>query len=365
MHRKKRSANLNPLIEDGKPLLSVVVATYDRHEVLADALNSLLAQDVPDGFIEVIVVDNSPDQEAAARFGARYADETRIDYRLEPRPGLSNARNVGTSLARADIVAFVDDDAIAAPDWARQIVAAFKTDREDIAIVGGRILPRWVQPKPRWLPESLLGYLSVIDWGGDLRPLKSNEWLAGCNIAFDKKALVEAGGFSAALGRVGSVYTLLSNEETDAMERIKASGKTALYSPDALVEHVIDPERLTRQWFRRRAAWQAVSDFIKDSKAASKYAPIAAERLFQDVPSQEDVPGFVFFAETDDPVEFGRQVDISYDLVTTLLSGGEEIDSSGRLLLPGPLKQKIKATVRRLAPHGSRLKRITQSINRS
>ena len=107
------------------PRLTVAVCTYDRHDVLPDALASLLAQDCVPGFLEIIVIDNSPDQKAAARVAARYGDEPRIRYLLEPTPGLSNARNVGTAQAKAALVAFVDDDAIVAPNWAREIVLAF------------------------------------------------------------------------------------------------------------------------------------------------------------------------------------------------------------------------------------------------
>jgi glucosyl-dolichyl phosphate glucuronosyltransferase len=85
----------------------------------------------------------------------------------------------------------------------------------------------------------------------------------GCNIAFDKTTLMAAGGFSR------------SNDELEVMERIRATGRISIYEPAATVEHVIDPARLTREWFRRRAAWQAVSDFIQDPKRAAASAPIS------------------------------------------------------------------------------------------
>jgi hypothetical protein len=68
------------------------------------------------------------------------------------------------------------------------------------------------------------------------------------------------------LGRIGSDFSLLSNDESEVTERIRAMGRISMYAPAATVEHVIDPARLTREWFRRRPAWQAVSDFIQDPK---------------------------------------------------------------------------------------------------
>jgi glycosyltransferase involved in cell wall biosynthesis len=127
-----------------EPTLSVVVCTYDRYALLPDAIHSLLRQQLDAGSLEIIVVDNSPNQENADRFRRGFANETTVTYLLEPTPGLSHARNVGVAHARADLVAFMDDDAVAAPDWAFHILRAFETFAGSAGVVGGRVLPRWV-----------------------------------------------------------------------------------------------------------------------------------------------------------------------------------------------------------------------------
>lgn len=175
--------------------------------------NSLFRQDLQPGLLEIIVVDNSPDQNAAARFAQRYATAP-LRYLREPIQGLSNARNIGAASARAAIVAYIDDDAIAAPQWARNILAGFDSFSLDrVGIVGGRVLPLWIAPKPDWLDNSLLKYLSIVDWGGELREVSSENYQVGCNIAYNRRALLQVGGFSTALGRNGSGAVLLSNEE--------------------------------------------------------------------------------------------------------------------------------------------------------
>src|SRR5262249_20857683 len=156
------------------------------------------------GSLEVIVVDNSPDQENAAGFRARFAHKPGVSYLLERTPGLSHARNVGTAHARAGLVAFMDDDAIATPGCAAHILQAFETFAGSAGAVGGRVLPHWVSPRPPWLGDHLLGYLSILDWGPQMRPLRPHEWLVGCNIAFDKQVLSSLGGFSRTLGRIGA-----------------------------------------------------------------------------------------------------------------------------------------------------------------
>jgi glucosyl-dolichyl phosphate glucuronosyltransferase len=276
-----------------------------------------------------------------------------------PTPGLSNARNVGTRHARADLVAFIDDDAIAAPNWAQEIVRVFDVYPGRAGVVGGRVVPRWVTPQPAWLSDWLLRYLSIIDWGGEVRELNSTEWLAGCNIAFDKAALMAAGGFSRALGRIGSDLSLLSGEEVEAMERINGAGRISIYAPAATVEHVIDPARLTREWFRRRAAWQAVSEFIKDPERAALYAPVAGEHLRSVHQSARRVP-LGFFAATEDANEFKQDVGLTYDLVITTLNGGVNLDA-GRI----PLSVQLMGRVRAMLQTRPLLRRLAHRVRRA
>ena len=343
---------------DRAPRLSVAVCTYNRYDVLPDAIDSLLKQDCEPGFLDIIVIDNSPDQVAAGTFSKRYGSEPRIRYILEPVPGLSNARNLAASLARADLIAFIDDDAIAAPDWAARIVQAFETAGKRAAVVGGRVLPRWVSLRPTWLNDDLLKYLTIVDWGGRCRELPAHQWLAGCNVAFDKKALAAVGGFSPALGRVGSGLSLLSNDETDVMHKIRATGRVLLYCPDALVEHVIDPARLTHNWFRRRAAWQAVSEFIKDPERTSAYAPAAAEHMRLLLRNGRRKNPMGFFGRVEDPNEFKHDVALIYDLMVATLAGGAEVDPASGLGTVAGLKVRGIGTMRLAAQKSPRFRRM-------
>src|SRR5947209_16321032 len=110
--------------ERGEIALSAIICTYNRYDLLPETIDSLVEQDVPAGLLEIIVVDNSPDQAGAARFGQRYAALPNLTYLVEPKPGLSNARNVGTAAALGGIVAFIDDDARAPPSLAKELPPA-------------------------------------------------------------------------------------------------------------------------------------------------------------------------------------------------------------------------------------------------
>jgi glucosyl-dolichyl phosphate glucuronosyltransferase len=304
--------------ERGEIALSAIICTYNRYGLLPEAIDSLVKQDIPAGLLEIIVVDNSPDQAGAARFGQRYAGLSNLTYLVEPKPGLSNARNIGTAVAFGRIVAFIDDDARACQSWAKELLSAHAAFDGRAGIVGGPIVPRWTDEKPAWLGKPLLGYLSLIDLGHELRELSAGEWLAGCNISFDRGSLIAAGGFSTRLGRTGSGSTLLSNEEMEVSERVRAMGKLAIFAPKAVVEHVIQPERLTQSWFRRRAAWQAVSDLLSEPELAPELAEIALRRL------SRRSHGSQLFGALRSAAVLKRDMDLAYSLVIVALCGGVE-----------------------------------------
>src|SRR5260370_21660369 len=94
--------------ERGEIALSAIICTYNRYDLLPEAIDSLVEQDVPAGLLEIIVVDNSPDQAGAARFGQRYAGLSQLTYPVQSKPGLSNARNIGTAAALGRIVSLLD-----------------------------------------------------------------------------------------------------------------------------------------------------------------------------------------------------------------------------------------------------------------
>jgi GT2 family glycosyltransferase len=238
------------------PRIAAVVCTYRRPALLPLALASLEAQTLRDA--EVLVVDNDP----AASARELLAGFPRARYVHEPSPGHSAARNAGMAAARSRLVAFIDDDAQAAPDFLERTLRAFEEVTPRPACVGGRVEPLWGGPRPSWLGDELLGYLSVVDWSGAPGFLGERRWLVGTNLSVDVAALARVGGFSTRLGRRGA--SLRSNDEIELQRRVRAAGLPIYYDPSIVVRHHVDAERLTRRWLWRRAFWQGISDAIAD-----------------------------------------------------------------------------------------------------
>ena len=171
----------------------------------------------------------------------------------ESGPGLSVARNAVLALAGdQDIIAYLDDDALPASGWLRNLAARWEDAAPDLACIGGAIEPQWVAPPPEWMSERVHVVFSLLDRGPGIRPLEpgvEDAW--GANVSFRAGPLRQAGGFDPALGPVGGIPFFA--DETEAQRRLAAAGYRGVYAGDVRVRHRVGPERLRlREVLRRR-----------------------------------------------------------------------------------------------------------------
>jgi glucosyl-dolichyl phosphate glucuronosyltransferase len=225
--------------------ISVVVSTYNRADRLPAALDAVLDQDTAIPY-EVIVVDNNSTDGTAAVL-ASYSERFRGRLRsaFEPRQGLSYGRNAGILLSRSPIVAFSDDDVRVAPNWIAQLCRAFD-EHADIAYVGGRVLPEWLEPPPRWLTTAHWSPLALQDYGDE--PLRSGReravCLVGANLAFRRRVFDRVGLFTPSLGRVKD--GIGSTEDHEMQLRVWGSGMHGLYAPSVVAVADVTPDRLRK-----------------------------------------------------------------------------------------------------------------------
>ena len=173
---------------------------------------------------------------------------------VEPRPGLSHARNRAVAWAEengAEILAFVDDDAIAEPGWYEALARRWDEADSGVACIGGPIRPRFAAEPPSWYSDAIKHVLTLVDRGPRARDLDPDlEAVYGANISFRVGPLREAGGFDPALGHSGK--RVFFGEEDEAQRALVRLGYRIRYVPDAAVWHVIPATRLTRRSFVRR-----------------------------------------------------------------------------------------------------------------
>jgi len=310
------------------PRVTATICTYNRYDTLPGAIASLANQSLSGEDFEILVIDNSPDHDRSRTVSECYRQIPNLRWTIEKTPGLSNARNVALDLARSQLIAFMDDDAIAAPNWLETLIAVFAEFGDAARVVGGRVVPLWGAPRPAWLPDKLLGFVSVVDWGGTARFASTREWVAGTNIAFRVDVLKAVGGFPVHLGRKRGGQALLSNDETEVIGKIAAKGGRLIYAPDATVEHLVPAERLTQSWFRRRAVWQAVSDYLLDPERAYENAPDywrGVTQFFARLPPKYRTPRGLYVDQRE-PDMFDMQMSALYNFTTALLSGFNGFD---------------------------------------
>ncbi len=244
-----------------EPRVTVCLCTHNRPAYARDCLAGLRKQTVDQARFAVLVVDSGSTAAAHSQLAGIVAGYPNARMITLAQSGISLARNAGARDAGDGYIAYIDDDAIPAPDWIERIIAAIQQAPRPPAVLGGRILPLWEAPLPGWWPASLRGVLSIIETEGcgeyrtaDL-PAKLEPY--GANIVMQVSALLAAGGFGTTIGRHGDV--LLSDEEVQLAWRLQDAGHPARYDSRIVVYHCIQPLRLTPAWLLSRLYWQGVS----------------------------------------------------------------------------------------------------------
>jgi glycosyltransferase involved in cell wall biosynthesis len=243
--------------------LTVCICTRDRPGYVSDCLDGLRRQTVADDLFTVIVVDSDSAPAAAAELAELAAAHAARLIRLD-EPGVSLARNTGAWAARTPFIAYIDDDAIPAPDWVETILNAIIQPGRPPALIGGRILPQWEAPLPPWWPASLRGVLSIIEHegSGEYRTPAVPATLEpyGANIVVHVLSLLAAGGFGGSAGRFG--HSLLSDEEVQLAWMLQDAGYSVRYDSRIVVYHQIQSRRLEPEWLLARLYWQGVSTVL-------------------------------------------------------------------------------------------------------
>ena len=222
---------------------SVVIAahTMQRSEDLARAVASALGQQ-PRPHEVLVVVDNNPDMYEWVR--RQFPDVVAVQHN-GPR-GASATRNSGARVAGGSVLAFLDDDAVARPNWLQNLTAPLA--RPDIAGVGGHVEPVWLGRVPKWMPEEFLwvvgaSYRGMPRAAGPIR----NVWSE--NMAVSRADFWRVGGFREGFGKTG--LEARGGEDTEFCIRLTTAmeGRSWWYEPSARVGHSVPPGRGTFRFF--------------------------------------------------------------------------------------------------------------------
>jgi len=298
-----QSARLIEATQQTEQTVSVIICCYtmERLNDIHEAMNSVLDQTLKPCEI-ILSVDHNKELYQTLKLNI----EPRT-LNLEPQiktvlntgvEGLAETRNVGIRAASGDIVAFIDDDAVAEPDWLENLVKPFRLSQltqGTVVAVGGQAIPLWLSgSRPSWFPEELDWIVGCTYKGLPLKTLnleprtqnlelgtenlepgtlnlelRTIRNVPGCNMAFRREVLEQVGLWKSEIGAVGQ--NLKGGEEAELCLRIRHTmlNTFILYEPKAVIRHKVPPSRASLKWIFKNSLDQGICK-AKVEKLSSK-----------------------------------------------------------------------------------------------
>lgn len=227
--------------------ISVVISTYtkDRLSYVLECINSLKKQSLQPKEV-ILVLD--PDQDLIEFYKPLIPSEVRVI--VSKGFGLSNARNTGVKNSEGEIIAFIDDDAIAHENWLENLAKNYEDP--SVVGVGGFVKPVWESKRPIWFPKEL-DWIVGCSYNGLPRSKTFVRNPIGCNMSFRKAVFDKIGYFSCDIGRNGT--KLISGEETEFSLRVlKNFGDfRIIYDSAVIVCHKVPRDRTNLKYLMKRA----------------------------------------------------------------------------------------------------------------
>ena len=252
--------------------IAVIICAYteERWNDLVDAVESVQRQSLlPDDI--VIVIDHNPS--LLVRVQDRFKGLIIVEN--ANTQGLSNARNTGIAATKADLLAFLDDDAVAHEDWLKKLYEAVM--RPNVVGVGGYVVPHWMDTELRWLPQEFYWVVGCTHRGVPMEIAEIRNPV-GASMLIRRKVFDTVGLFNSDMGRVGTLPVGCEETELCIRARQHMAGAKILYVPDAVVEHKVPAKRANWQYFMSRCYSEGLSKAAVSSLVGSKDG-LSAERV--------------------------------------------------------------------------------------
>ena len=235
--------------------ISVIICTFNRCASLRQTLETCCTLKIPTGVTwELLVVDNNS-TDHTKDVCQKFTGKLPLRYVFEARQGKSFALNQSISAAQGELLLFTDDDVDLDKAWLAATVEAARRYPE-AGFFGGKVIPKWNSPPPRWLAEHSARMLSGVtvhyDQGPRERFLTSDsEVFMGANLSIRRNIFNNGYHFREDLGPNG--HDQVRGEESKLLTQLLHDGCTGAYVPEAIVYHRNPRNRMTeryvREWF--------------------------------------------------------------------------------------------------------------------
>ncbi|MDO8715192.1 MAG: glycosyltransferase family 2 protein [Dehalococcoidales bacterium] len=258
------------------PKVSVVICAYtlDRLKDVREAVASALIQTLPPHQV-IVSVDHN--RELLERLKTELPASVAL-VSNDSIKGLSETRNAGIRTSTGDIIAFMDDDAVAEKDWLEKLSRHFQNGA--VAAVGGKIIPQWMDgTRPAWFPEEL-DWIIGCTYAG--LPLRGNlvRNLIGCNMAFRAGVFNSVGLFNTAVGRTSKTQGIGEDSELCLRLTRLVPGALIIYEPESVVHHKVPPWRVNPGYLFRRSYDEGYHKNTVQRLSSGSSVPLSTENRY-------------------------------------------------------------------------------------
>jgi len=290
--------------------VSVVICAYDdgRWSQLRATVRSVEQQSYPPAET-ILVIDHNP----ALLKRARRELPGAVVVENSGSRGLRGARNTGITASCGELVAFLDDDAFACPEWLVRLVEPYADPA--VAGVGGSVAPLWEQTRPSWFPSEF-DWVVGCSYCGMPNTAQEVRNLLGCNMSFRRDLLDRLGGFQLGYGCDDTERCTLGGcDETELCIRLRQRwpSRKLVYVPDAKVHHYVPVDRVRVRYFLTRCYFEGGSKAVVAALVGAG-AALSSERHY----ARQTLPQAVRHGVED----FLRQRDASGLARATAILGG-------------------------------------------
>jgi GT2 family glycosyltransferase len=175
-----------------------------------------------------------------------------VVYQVEMQQGASYARNTGAGLAQADLLVFMDDDAIAEPRYLENILKFYST-HPNVSGLGGKIIPKYIPSKPEWMSYYVSSLVGNFDYSKTVAEFKPGKYPLESNMVVRKDDFNMVGGFNTDLPGVKGTLRI-GGEGKDFFLKLQKARKQIFYDPSIVVYHVVEVQKLTPEYMYRVAS---------------------------------------------------------------------------------------------------------------
>jgi glycosyltransferase involved in cell wall biosynthesis len=234
--------------------LSIIICSYNRSSYISDALTSLYNQSSELDNCEVIIVDNNSTDNTKEVYAIWRQTNTNGQFTFisETKQGASFARNTGAAIAKGQWVCFMDDDAVATPNYVENILKHIQ-NKPDAVGFGGRIIPKYIPSEPKWMSYYVSSLVGNFDYAPIPCAFENGKYPLESNMIVKKSVYDKIGGFNVNLpGVVGTLR--IGGEGKELFYKILALGHIIYYDPAICVHHVVEVKKLTSEYMYRVAS---------------------------------------------------------------------------------------------------------------